>query len=63
MKRFTRTAMVSLCLALLLCAGVPVGAQTVQTLTIQNGTLSINGQEVPQEELPEALDLSGFNAT
>ena len=63
MKRFTRTAMVSLCLALMLCAGVPVGAQTVQTLTIQDGILSINGQAVPQEELPEALDLRGFNAT
>lgn len=63
MKRFTRTAMVSLCLALMLCAGVPVGAQTVQTLTIQDGILAINGQEVPQEDLPEALDLRGLNAT
>ena len=63
MKRFTRTVMVSLCLALMLCAGVPVGAQTVQTLAIQDGTLSINGQQVPQDELPETLDLRGFNAT
>ena len=63
MKRFTRTAMVSLCLALMLCAGVPVGAQTVQTLIIQDGILSINGQEVPPEDLPSTLDVRGFNAT
>ena len=62
MKRFTRSAMASLCLVLMLCAGVPVGAQTVQTLTITNGTLSINGEEVPADELPGTLNLHGLNA-
>ena len=63
MKRFTRTAMASLCLALLLCAGVPAGAQTVQTLTITDGKIAINGQEVSVKDLPETLDLQGINVS
>ncbi len=55
--------MVSLCLALLLCAGAPAGAQTVQTLTINDGKITINGQEVSVKDLPEAVDLRGFKAT
>ena len=63
MKRFTRTAMVSLCLALLLCAGIPAGAQTVQTLTIDNGKVIINGQEVAVKDLPDTVDLRDYDAT
>ncbi len=63
MKRFTRTAIVSLCLALLLCAGIPAGAQTVQTLTIDDGKVIINGQEVSVKDLPDTVDLRDYDAT
>ncbi len=63
MKRFTRSAMACMCLTLILCAGMPAGAQTVQTLAITDGVLSINGQEVPADELPGTLSLQGINAT
>jgi hypothetical protein len=63
MKRFTKTAMVSVCMALLFGAGAPAEAQTVQTLTISDGKIAINGQEVSTQDLPASLDLRGLNAT
>ena len=59
MNRVFRIAMVGILLALLFGAGAPVDAQTVRTLTIRDGKVLIDGQEVPEKDLPASLDLQG----
>lgn len=63
MNRVFRTAMVGMCLALILGAGTPVGAQNVRTLTIRDGKVLIDGQEVPKKDLPASLDVQDVEAT
>ncbi len=63
MNRVFRITMVGVLLALLFGAGAPVGAQTVRTLTIRDGKVLIDGQEVPEKDLPASLDLQGVEAT
>lgn len=62
MKRFLKTTMLTVCLGVILCGGAPVEAQTIQTFSISDGTVTINGQEIPAADLPESLDLRGINA-
>ncbi len=59
MNRVFRIAMVGIVLALLFGVGAPVGAQNVRTLTIRDGKVLIDGQEVPKKDLPVSLDLQG----
>ncbi len=63
MNRVFRIAMVGILLALLFGAGAPVGAQNVRTLTIRDGKILIDGQEVPRKDLPASLDLQGVEGT
>ncbi len=59
MNRIFRIAMVGVLLVLLFGAGAPLGAQNVRTLTIRDGKILIDGQEVPEKDLPASLDLQG----
>ncbi len=63
MNRVFRIAMVGLLLVLLFGAGAPVGAQNVRTLTIRDGKILIDDQEVPKKDLPVSLDLQGVEGT
>lgn len=63
MNRVLKIAMVGMFLALILGAGAPVGAQNVRTLTIRDGKVLIDDQEVPKKDLPASLDLQNIEAT
>lgn len=61
-SRWAQAAGAVLLTALMMASASPASAQSTRTLTIEDGAVALDGERLPEDALPDSLDLSGVQA-